>query len=140
MINPETDKERSRRMRRMIVRKVVLLLVLVIVMGGYSAHQAGYAILIGGAISGETTSGGMAHLNCTYFTGTEKVISHIMRPVGDSGRPTHCPLATKLPKRGPLSDDMSIPLPRQPLPSQDAVPQTPSSNSAPNPVPAPTQN
>ena len=143
MIEPETDKARSRRLRRMIIRKVVLLAVLIVLMGGYSAYQNGYAVLVGGVLSPETTSGTMASLTCTYFTGTEKVISHVMRPSSDSGRSSYCPVFTKLPKPGPFADDMNIPLPHQPLPGPEAapaVPATPTPEPTPAPIPAPAQN
>jgi hypothetical protein len=143
----ETEQERSRRMRRMIIRKVVLLGLVVVVMGGISAYQAGYAVLVGGFMSAETTSNGIASLTCTYFNGSEKVISHVMRPVSNAQRSTHCPWAMKLPRLGP-SSDMGIPLPRQPLPAPDAAESTvpsvpapaPEATPAPDATPAPAAN
>ena len=96
MIDPEAERLRARKLRRWTIRRVAIIAVLAMVLGAVGLHDAGYALLIGGATTGETTQGAMAHLNCTYFTGTEKVINHIMRPAVDAGRATRCPLSLAL--------------------------------------------
>lgn len=145
VIDPEAEELRRRKLRRWSIRRIIILAVLAMVLGAVGLHDAGFALLIGGATTGETTQGAMAHLNCTYFTGTEKVINHIMRPAGDAGRATRCPLVTKLAKAGPMDDMM-----REDLGSGTAVtiqegpepalaPTTPATAPVPAP-PNPNQN
>ena len=99
MIDLEAVKPRSR-----VVRKLVFALIAMSVLGIASLQNAGYALLIWGwGPSGEEKNG-MVQLNCTYFTGTEKVINHIARVVTDADRPSHCPIVKRLPKLNPSLD------------------------------------
>lgn len=114
MIEPDAAKPRTHavpvdKIRAWTVRKMALTLVLAAVLALVGLHDAGYAILIGGGGAGETAKNGMAQLSCTYFTGTERVINHILRPTADTARAAHCPLMAKLDKPAPAMDDGLIP-------------------------------
>lgn len=77
-------------------RKIVLLLLAAAVIAFAGFRDAGYALLIaGGGVAGEA-SNGMVRLRCTYFTGSEKVITHIVRKSDDAGGVRSCPLVRKL--------------------------------------------
>ncbi len=83
MYDAKTAAQDDARRRRRIQRQVIIgvLLVLVITLG--VARERGYGVLIGGGPTGETRNG-LALLNCTYFTGTERVIHREWRaePIG----------------------------------------------------------
>ena len=80
------------RVYKRAARKVILAAVLGLVFSVFAMHNAGYAVFIGGGVTGET-KGSLVLLNCRYFTGTEKVINHSWRGA-DGGKPS-CPLVAK---------------------------------------------
>ena len=82
--------------RRWIVRKVVAAVLALAIIGIYALHEAGYALLIEGGGSAAELNNGMVRLRCTYFTGTEKVITHISRSAQGGAGAIRCPLTTKL--------------------------------------------
>ncbi len=83
-----------------MLRRLLLAAVAAAVIGGIGLHSAGYAVLIASGSEGAAESGptanGMARLRCIYFTGTEKVITHILRKAEDGAPRAACPLTRKL--------------------------------------------
>ncbi len=137
MIDPEAEKLHARKLRKWTVRRISIIAVLVLLLGAVSAHDAGYAVLIGGATTGETTQGGMAHLNCTYFTGTEKVINHMIRPAADAARATRCPLVTRLTGAGHMSNERDDQGGGPTITIEEGSEPAPSTTPAPDPAPNP---
>ena len=73
MYDAKTAAHDDARRRRRIQRQVIIGVVLVLVITLAVARDRGYGVLIGGGPTGETR-GTLSLLNCTYFTGTERVI------------------------------------------------------------------
>jgi len=66
------------RVYRRAARKMIIIAILGAVLGVVALRNAGYGVLIGGGATGETR-GELALLNCSYFTGTEKIINRMWR-------------------------------------------------------------
>ena len=98
-------------MRRWAIRRVLLAILAAAILAAVGLHNAGYALLIGsggtpadvenapansGPAADAPTKTGMVRLRCTYFTGTEKVITHIWRSADSTVGAGRCPLTIKL--------------------------------------------
>jgi hypothetical protein len=98
-------------------RSLVLSLILLVVMSIYSLYANGYGVLTGS--HAETTADNkMTIRRCTYFTGRETVINHIMRAASDPRGKASCPLVMKV-----YLDQPQPAQPAQPAPSIEIAPQ-----------------
>jgi len=100
MIELKAEKPRPR-----IVRKVVFAVLAVAILGVAGLQNAGYAVLIATGAAGDVKNG-MVQVSCTYFTGTEKVISHVTRSASNAGGSGRCAIITRLPKLTPPLGDL----------------------------------
>lgn len=110
-----------RRPERVVLASVILML-------GIAAYQfktEGYAVLIGSAREEPAVESKLVRLSCTYFTGTEKVITHVMRAGSDDKSRAGCGFFTKIPK---VKND-----PYEIIPGEKSIPVGP--KSEPPPVP-----
>jgi hypothetical protein len=70
-------------------------LIFLVIMGVYSLYANGYGVLVG-AHEEPTQDGKMVLKRCSYFTGRETVISHIMRAANDKRGKPSCELVKKV--------------------------------------------
>ena len=109
---PNTTPPMSPRRRRRPERVLGVAVILMVVLGAYQFHAQGYAFLIGSQEEPSPPDSKMTLMRCSYFTGTEKIINHTMRPSSDSrGKPT-CPFTVKLnlnPAQNPNPYEIDIP-------------------------------
>jgi hypothetical protein len=96
----------------------------------YQFHTEGYAVLIGSAEESGGEDGKMVRQRCSYFTGTEKVITHMFRAASDSRGKAKCAFLTKL-NKAPQDNPYEITIPAArtiptgppvPAPAPDAPP------------------
>ena len=86
------------RARRRPERALLAAFILMLGIAAYQFNTEGYGVLIGSAQESSEGSSKMVRLSCTYFTGTEKFISHVMRVASDARAGAKCGFFTKLPK------------------------------------------
>jgi hypothetical protein len=84
--------------RRRPERVMAASFVLMLGIAGYQFYTEGYGVLIGSAHEQQEGESKLVRLSCTYFTGTEKVITHVMRLVSDEKSKASCSFFNKLPK------------------------------------------
>ncbi|MHB1205883.1 MAG: hypothetical protein ACYCZX_09965 [Rhodospirillaceae bacterium] len=84
--------------RRRPERVMLAAFILMLGIAGYQFYTEGYAVLIGSAQESGGEDGKMVRQRCTYFTGTEKFITHMFRAASDSRGKSSCAFLTKLPK------------------------------------------
>lgn len=111
-----------RRPERVMLASFILMLGII----GYQFVTEGYAVLIGSDREAPAGDAKLVRLSCIYFTGTEKVISHVMRAASDDRTKAGCAFFTKLPK---MKDD-----PYEIIPGERTIPIGP--KAEPPPVPA----
>lgn len=128
---PEEIALLKARMKASGVRKIIIAVLLAGVVGIVGLRGEGWALLIGSetppapATTAEPQK--LVRVDCTYFTGTERVISHVWRTAEESKK--GCPLVNKIGKAGPMmpgpsdvgAPDIVIPLPSAPA-AAPAVP------------------
>ncbi len=72
-----------------------MLFIMMAIIGIVEAHISGYAVLIGSTqIEGATAE--LKVRSCTYFTGSEKVITHISESVRSPATKSRCSLIYKV--------------------------------------------
>jgi hypothetical protein len=119
------------RPRRRPERVMLAAFVLMLGIASYQFYTEGYAVLIGSAEESGGDDGKMVRQRCTYFTGLDKVITHMFRAASDSRGKGKCAFLTKLNK--PAQDNpyeitipgaRTIPFGQQKMPAPDgpAVP------------------
>lgn len=113
--------------RRRPERVVLASLILMLGIAAYQFKTEGYAVLIGSDREEPAGESKLVRLSCTYFTGTEKVITHVMRAGSDDRSKAGCGFFTKLPK---VKND-----PYEIIPGERSIPVGPP-KSEPPPVPA----
>ncbi len=86
------------RARRRPERAMAAAFILMLGVAAYQFNSEGYGFLIGSAEETSDGSSKMMRLSCTYFTGTDKFISHVMRAASDTRFGGKCGFFTKLPK------------------------------------------
>ena len=84
--------------RRRPERVMLAAFILMLGIAGYQFYMEGYAVLIGSAEESGGDDAKMVRQRCTYFTGAEKVITHIFRAASDSRGKGKCAFLTKLNK------------------------------------------
>ena len=94
--------------------------VLMLGIAGYQFYSEGYGVLIGSMREQPEGESKLVRLSCTYFTGTEKVITHVMRLVSDDKSKASCSFFNKLPK---LKND-----PYEIIPGEKTIPMGPRDN------------
>ena len=134
--------------RRRPERVMLAAFILMLGIAGYQFYSEGYGVRIGSAEEPSTGESKMVRLSCTYFTGTTKIITHVMRAPSDSRGNASCGFLTKLPKIKPedpyeitIPGARTIPFGPQkgdipPGPPID-VPTGPASGATPPPAPSP---
>jgi hypothetical protein len=120
-------------------RALVLSLILLIVMTVYSLYTNGYGVLTGS--HDETIADSkMTIRRCSYWTGRETVITHIMRATTDPRGKASCQLVTKVyldqqqmrQMQPTQSSQPTIEIkPEQPAPSTSPAPAAPTQPAAP---------
>jgi hypothetical protein len=86
------------RARRRPERVMLAAFVLMLGIAAYQFYTEGYAVLIGSAEESGGDDGKMVRQRCTYFTGADKVITHMFRAASDSRGKGKCAFLTKLNK------------------------------------------
>ncbi len=102
-------------------------LILMLGIAAYQFKTEGYAFLIGSAREEPAGESKLVRLSCTYFTGTDKVITHVMRAESDEKTKAGCGFFTKLPK---IKND-----PYEIIPGEKTIPIGPPKSETPPPEP-----
>jgi hypothetical protein len=84
--------------RRRPERVMLASFILMLGIAGYQFYSEGYGILIGSTREQPEGDSKLVRLSCTYFTGAEKVITHVMRLQTDDKSKASCSFFNKLPK------------------------------------------
>ena len=72
--------------RRRPERAMLAAFILMLGVAAYQFYTEGYAVLIGSAEESGGDDGKMVRQRCTYFTGTDKVITHMFRPAATDAK------------------------------------------------------
>ena len=124
---PEEIALLNARMKAHGVRKIIIAALLAGLVGIVAARNDGYAVLIGSQTPPPAADvKNLTRLDCTYFTGTERVISHVWRKTEEAK--DGCPWVNKVGKAAPMvpgpndvgAPDIVIPLPSAPLAAPSA--------------------
>ncbi len=124
---PADKKPPLPRARRRPERVMLASFILMLGIAAYQFNAEGYGVLIGSGREEPAGEAKLMRLSCTYFTGTEKFITHVMRPASDGRGNAKCGFFTKLPK---VKND-----PYEIIPGERSIPIGPP-KSAPPPVPS----
>ena len=130
---PEEIAQLDARLRASSSRKIVIVVLLGAVVGVVAMRNEGYALLIESATPPAPTPTDVKYLvrmDCTYFTGTERVITHVWRKAEESK--SGCPWVNKVGRGGLImpgpgdvgAPDIVIPMP-MPLTPAPAAPVVP---------------
>jgi hypothetical protein len=111
--------------RRRPERVMLAAFILMLGIAAYQFNTEGYGVLIGSDREEPQGEAKLVRLSCTYFTGTEKFIAHVMRAATDARSKAGCGFFTKLPK---IKND-----PYEIIPGERTIPIGPS--ASPPPVP-----
>jgi len=119
------------RHRRRGPRALAFSLIFLVIMSVFSLYTNGYGVLTGSRE--ETTQDGKMILKrCSYFTGKETVINHVMRPASDTRGAPRCELVKKV-RMDPAQMQQQM-QPQNPGPVIEIKP-----DSAPTPAPPPAE-
>ncbi|MBX7199436.1 MAG: hypothetical protein K1X51_08645 [Rhodospirillaceae bacterium] len=114
--------------RRRPERVMLASFILMLGIAAYQFNTEGYGVLIGSDRAQPEGESKLVRLSCTYFTGTEKVITHVMRAGSDDKSKAGCGFFTKLPK---VKND-----PYEIIPGEKSIPIGPAKSAPPPELPA----
>lgn len=113
--------------RRRPERVMLASFILMLGVAAYQFNTEGYGVLIGSDRAQSEGESKLVRLSCTYFTGTEKVITHVMRAAADDKSKAGCGFFTKLPK---MKND-----PYEIVPGERSIPIGPAKGDTPQSPP-----